>query len=139
MLLAANQEPAALAQYEIFLKARGDNPGVLNNIAWLLRDKNPTRALAMASKAAQLAPNSADIADTLGYLMLKKNDAKKALPMLQRAHNLGPKNGQIAYHLALAYNSLGRKTEAKQALKDALAKGGNFADADDARKLLQKL
>ncbi|HEX3755797.1 MAG TPA: XrtA/PEP-CTERM system TPR-repeat protein PrsT [Rhizomicrobium sp.] len=139
MLLAAGQDSSALAQYELVLKARGDNPDALNNIAWLLRDSNPARALTLASKAVQLEPTSADMNDTLGYLLLQKKDPKSALPMLQRAHLLGPANGQISYHLALAYKSLGRKAEAKQTLQDALAKDKNFSGADDAKKLLQQL
>ena len=108
-LLAQKDEAGALAQYEIFYKSRNDVPAVLNNIAWLLRDKNPGRALALANQAAQLLPTSPDVADTLGLLLLQKKDAKSALPVLQRAHNFGPANGEIAYHLAQAYDSLGRK------------------------------
>ncbi len=138
-LLLAKQDAAALAQYEIFLKSRDDIPTVLNNAAWLLRDKNPGRALTLASKAALLQPSSPDISDTLGWLLLQKKDAKGALTALQRAHNFGPKNGEITYHLALAYDTLGQKAEAKQALQDALKNGGNFPDADEAKKMLQRL
>jgi len=138
-LLATKQEAAALTQYEIILKSRDNIPAVLNNVAWLLRDKNQTRALTLANKAALLQPASPDISDTLGWLLLQKKDAKNALPALQRAHNFGPKNGEITYHLALAYDSLGQKAQAKQALQDALKNGGTFPDSEEAKKMLQRL
>jgi tetratricopeptide (TPR) repeat protein len=139
VLLQTGDSTHALEQYNIILKSKSDDPATLNNVAWLLRDSDPPRAMALASKAAQIHPNSADITDTLGWLMLQKKDYKGALPVLQRAHAIAPANGQISYHLALALNSLGRKQDAKQALQDALAKGGDFADAADARKLLRAL
>jgi putative PEP-CTERM system TPR-repeat lipoprotein len=138
LLLRSNDNAGALVQYEAVLNA-SDDPDVMNNVAWLLRDKDPARALDLATKAAQLQPNSPDIADTLGWILLTRKDAKGALPPLQRAHANGPANGEITYHLALALNSLGRGADAKKLLQEALAQGGNFADIADARKMLQKL
>ncbi|HEX4273487.1 MAG TPA: hypothetical protein VHZ32_19000, partial [Rhizomicrobium sp.] len=139
MLLNNGDNAGALAQYEIFLKSRSDIPSVLNNAAWLLRDSNPGRALDLAAKAALLAPRSAEITDTYGWLLLQKKDAKNALTQLQRAHSIAAANGEITYHLALAYAAVGNKAAAKQSLQDAIAKGGNFTDIADARKMLQKM
>jgi putative PEP-CTERM system TPR-repeat lipoprotein len=139
MLLNTGDDAGALAQYEIFLKSRSDIPTVLNNAAWLLRDKNPGRALDLAAKAALLAPRSAEITDTYGWLLLQKKDVKNALTQLQRAHGISPNSGEITYHLAMAYNAAGNKAAAKQSLQDAIAKDGNFVDIADARKMLQKM
>lgn len=138
-LNSANDDAGALAQYEIILKSRNDIPEVLNDTAWLIRDTDPGRALALASKALQLQPNSPDIADTFGLLLLKKGDTKTALPLLQRAHTMEPASGDISYHLALALNALGMKADAKQVILAALANNTSFLDAADAKKLLQKL
>ena len=139
VLLHTNDNSGALAQYEIILKSRTDIPEVLNNVAWLLKDSDTSRAVTLASKAVQLQPNSPDIADTLGLVLLKKGDAKGALPVLQKAHAIAPANGEISYHLALALNAVGQKSEAKQTIQAALAKDQTFVDAAEAKKLLQKL
>jgi Flp pilus assembly protein TadD len=86
-----------------------------------------------------MAPNSPDIADTFGWLLLKSGNAKGAVPVLQKAHAIGPDNGEISYHLALALNAMGKKAEARSALQAALAKNSNFKSAAEARKLLQTL
>jgi putative PEP-CTERM system TPR-repeat lipoprotein len=139
MLLQAGDEQGAMAQYETILKARPDAASVLNNAAWLLRDKDLTRAITMANRAIVLAPRSPDIADTLGYLLLQRKDAKSALPVLQKAYAAAPSNGSIGYHLAIAYNMLGQNAQAKKTLQDTLDKGGKFDDAANARKLLATL
>jgi putative PEP-CTERM system TPR-repeat lipoprotein len=139
LMLRYGDNAGALAQYEAILKARPDAPGVLNNAAWLLREKDLTRALTMANRAALLAPGSPDIADTLGYLLLQRKDAKSALPVLQKAYTTAPANGAIGYHLAIAYNELGQKAQAKKTLQDTLAKAKNFDEAAAAKKLLATL
>ena len=138
-LMSDTQNAAALAQYEIILKTRGDIPEVLNNTAWLIKDSDPTRALTLAAKGWQVAPNMAEVGDTYGWLLLRKGDANAALPVLQRAHAIGPGNDEISYHLALALNASGKKADAKSLLKATLAKGTNFNGVADAKKLLQTL
>jgi len=138
-LMQEKDNAGALAQYEIILKSRNDIPEVLNNTAWLVKDTDLGRALTLATKAMQLQPNSPDISDTLGMLLMKKGDAKGALTVLQQAHTIEPSSGEISYHLALVLSSLGRKSDAKQLIQKALAKDENFADAAEAKKLLQRL
>ena len=138
-LMSANDNASALAQYEIIQKSQNDIPAVLNNMAWLLKDIDLGRALTLASKAAALLPDSPDINDTFGSLLLQKGEAKAALPVLQRAHASEPSDAEISYHLAVALNSLGRKADAKLLIQTALAKDDKFADAASAKKLLQNL
>jgi Flp pilus assembly protein TadD len=136
-LMHANDNASALAQYEIIQKSRNDIPAVLNNMAWLLKRNDLSRALTFATEAVALSPNSPDINDTLGSLLLQKGDAKAALPVLQQAHASEPTDPEISYHLAVALNSLGRKADAKLLIQTALAKDDKFADAASAKKLLQ--
>ena len=56
----------------------------LNNLAWLLSEvrKKPDEALPLAVKAEQLAPNSAEVLDTLGWVYYRRGtfpDAEKTL------------------------------------------------------------
>jgi hypothetical protein len=43
------------------------------------------------------------------------------------------------YHRGLALRDLGRSEEAVQAIEQALASGANFAEAEDAHKVLAEL
>jgi putative PEP-CTERM system TPR-repeat lipoprotein len=138
-LMRAGDNASALVQYEILIKTRSDDPNILNNVAWLVKDKDPARASALASKAMLLEPNNPNIADTLGLIMIRKGDAQGALPILQRAHASSPASGDISYHLALALNATGQKADAKKILQAALGKGANFSTVSDAKQLLQKL
>ena len=138
-LMLDKQDDAALQQYEILLKAKNDDPFVLNNAGWLLKDSDLPRALTLSARAWQLNPASGDIGDTYGFLLIKKGDAAGALPVLQRAHAIAPDNGEISYHLAMALSSTGHKADAKTLLKATLAKDSKFTGADDAKKLLQVL
>ena len=135
-LMRDGQNPAALQQYEMILKVKNDIPDVLNNAAWLVKDSDLPRALTMSNKAWSLNPNSADIADTYGFLLLKKGDANNALPVLQRAHTINADNGEISYHLAMALSSTGHKADARTLLKATLAKDTKFNGAEDAKKLM---
>ena len=139
VLLHTNDNSGALTQYETILKSREDVPEALNNAAWLLKDFDSGRALTFATKAMQLQPNSPDISDTMGLVLMKKGDSKGALPVLQKAHSIAPANGEISYHLALALNALGQKVQAKQMIQAALAKDQTFTDAAEAKKLLRTL
>jgi Flp pilus assembly protein TadD len=139
VLMQDKQGPAALEQYELILKTKDDVPDALNNVAWMIQGSNPGRALALAGKAWQLAPNLSEVADTYGFLLLKKGDGKTALPVLQRAHALKPADADISYHLAMALNATGKKDDAKTLLKATLAKGDKFESAADAKKLLGNL
>ena len=138
-LMRSNSNAAALAQYEIVLKSQNDDPQALNNTAWLVMDSDASRALSLASKAMQLQPNSSNFADTVGFVLWKKGDARGALAVLQRAHAIEPASGEISYHLALALISLGRKADAKQMIQAALANDDKFLEVADAKKLLEKL
>ena len=138
-LLATNAYSDALAQYELVLKSKTNDPLVLNDIAWLLRDSNPNRAFMLSSKAMQLQSDSPYISDTMGFLLMNKGNPRAALPVLEKAHAIAPTSGEISYHLALVLNSLGRRVEAKQMVETALANDRTFADAPKAKTFLQKL
>lgn len=51
--------------YRTALELQPENPVILNNLAWVLRNKDPQAALNYAQKAQALAPESREIEDTL--------------------------------------------------------------------------
>ena len=87
------------------------------------------------TRARTLAPNSATVADTLGWFKLQQKDAAGALALLQRAHALQPGNGQITYHLAAALDANAKKDEARRLLQPLLTSGAKFPDRPAALQL----
>jgi len=128
----------ARKEYEVLLKQRPEDPLILNNLGWLLQKADPNRALSLASLAAKVAPRSAEIADTIGWLKYQMKDHQGALPALQRAHEIDAKSAPISYHLALALDANGKRAEAKSLLQETLANNAQFDGAEEARKVLAR-
>jgi len=136
--LRGGQLQLARTTYEAVLKQRGKDVGVLNNLANILLRLNEPQALNYAQQAYALAPGNPDIADTLGWILVRKGQAQQALPYLRDARLRSASNRVIQYHLGVALHTLGRKAEARRELRAALAAQGNFAGMDEARVLLQQ-
>ncbi|WP_152206356.1 tetratricopeptide repeat protein [Marinobacter changyiensis] len=98
-LMTNKQEIVASNHYEQVIARQPDNIAALNNLAWLLREDNPTRALELANRASELAPENPAVLDTYGWILHlsgKHSEAKKAL---ERALTLAPDNAEIQAHL----------------------------------------
>ncbi|MEW6595367.1 MAG: M48 family metalloprotease [Thermodesulfobacteriota bacterium] len=89
--------PAARAAYEQALRLAPDNPETLNNLAWLLLAADdqslldPTRALALAQKAARLS-GAPHVLDTLATAYWATGDRASAVAAGQRALALAREN-----------------------------------------------
>ncbi len=136
LLLDTGNVVEARKEFEALLKQRPEDPLVLNNLGWLLRDDDPARAYALVSLAARIVPDSRDVMDTLAWLKYQRRDLLGALLLLRRAHQLEPADSEVAYHYAVVLNAAGRRDEAKTVLRSALTTKTGFADSEDARKLL---
>lgn len=71
--LKQNQNTLAEREFETILKYAPKNPLALNNLAWLIRDKSPSRAYQLAQQALELSPKNVEIQDTVNRIaaMLK--------------------------------------------------------------------
>ncbi len=135
--LMASGDSGAGTAYEAVLKLRPNDPVVLNNLASLLQKSDAARALALASTAAKIAPQSADIADTLGWIRYARGDQPGAFAALQHAHDLDSANPAISYHYAVVLRG-SKPAEAKTLLQTALTKNPKFDGAEEAKQLLAR-
>jgi tetratricopeptide (TPR) repeat protein len=112
-----------------------------NNLAWI--DANSNGNLDMALQLAQTAkaqlPNRHEIDNTIGLIYYKKGLSSLAIESLQASANRQPDNPSYQYHLALALHQAGHDADARKHLEKALASKATFADADEAKKLLESL
>lgn len=144
MLLAGiylNMKQFRLAadQYERIQKSAPNQIRVLNNLAWSYSELGDPRALEYAERANRLEPDNPYIMDTLGWLRVKRGKLSQALPLLEKAVKQVPDAPEFRYHLAVALEKSGEKWRAKRELELALASGKPFPQAEDAKKLLEKL
>ena len=98
-----------------------------NNIAYLLAEegKDLDRALALAQEAKSLMPESANAADTLGWVLYKRGVIPAAVGYLRESEEgMDPESqslGIVRLHLALAYEASGENDKAMAALDRAQA------------------
>jgi putative PEP-CTERM system TPR-repeat lipoprotein len=117
--------------------AHRSNPLILNNLAWLLRESEPERALGYAERALRADPDSAAVKDTLGFLLVKTGDLQRGLALLKEASRAAPADATIGYHYALGLAEAARDAEARVVLLNLMTK--DFPERADAEALLRRL
>lgn len=130
---------AAEKQYRMALQDSPDNPAALNNLAFLLGEKDVVQALPLAEKAYRLAPYNPQIMDTYGWLLLRDNHPVKALKLLEKSAAAQKNNPQIQYHYAKALAVAGQRKTAEQLLITTLKKHKQFKGMAAAESLLKQL
>ena len=135
LLMQQENNSQAIAQYQTILKQEPNNAVALNNLGWMIQDSDPKRSLALLTQAHKLAPNSGNVADTLGWVKLQQKDVAGALPLLNQAHALQPRDGAITYHLAVALDANAKRNEARGLLKSLLDSNVQFKERPAAMQL----
>lgn len=129
-------ENAAVEQYRQVVAAEPNNVLALNNLAYLLAEANkPGEGLKYAQKAKELAPETAEYSDTLGWVLYRQGIYPLAVQELERATS---KDGQPLwkYHLAMAYAKVGDFNRGRATLQAALKQNPNLAEAKAAQQML---
>jgi tetratricopeptide (TPR) repeat protein len=139
----------ARQMYEEVLRLNQDMPVVKNNLAWLLANSpNPSaadldRALELAQSAKEALPNNPSVADTLGWVMYKKEVCPAAISLFHEAIAAYPEShplrGTVRYHLARGYECNGETERAISELQRALDEVPSFAERKETEQLLEKL
>lgn len=121
-----SQPEKAIARYEEAIRLDPSLAVAKNNLAYLLaeHDGNLDRALDLAQDAKGQLPDNPNAADTLGWILYKKNVPGAAIAYLREAVNgMRPEDPQIAlvrHHLALAYEANQEPGEALRVLEQAI-------------------
>ncbi|NKB99791.1 MAG: PEP-CTERM system TPR-repeat protein PrsT [Pseudomonadales bacterium] len=127
----------AKAEYEALMPS--DDPVLLNNLAWIYMAEGDERAEDVARRAYAVLPNNADIADTLGWILVQKGSEQEGLQLLRSSARNKPQDPAIQYHLAVAFERTGNQQGAREALQRALANDGDFEGRSEAQTLLERL
>lgn len=98
-LMNNKKEIVAANHYEQVISRQPNNITALNNLAWLLREEEPTRAVELAHKASQLAPENPAVLDTYGWILHLTGKHAEARDAIEKALALAPGNPEIESHL----------------------------------------
>ena len=107
-MLQDGEHADAIEHYEIVLARRPDDPGTLNNLAWLYGETGNARALPVAERALQIAPDNPSVMDTTGWILLKDGQTDRGILLLQKAAEADPDNDAIREQLKSALEQAGR-------------------------------
>ena len=122
-------------EYLKVLEYDADNVNVLNNLAWLYHEAGNPEAIKYAEGAHELAPERAEITDTLGWLLVEHGEVSRGLVLLQEAAVNAPHMPEIRYHMVVALDKAGRRDEARKELDRLLRSGEAFPERDKAKAL----
>jgi tetratricopeptide (TPR) repeat protein len=142
LYLARGEVDKAQATYERVIQQNPEIAPAKNDLAFMLasRGRDLERALRLAEDAQRALPDSANAADTVGYVYLRLGRHEAALQQLryaiERAGVDDPSLPTFHYHLGLALSQLARPDEAATHFERALALDPDFPGAADARHQL---
>jgi tetratricopeptide (TPR) repeat protein len=123
LLERAGRTHDAVQAFEQLLRARPDDPNLLNALGYTLADHRMQlrRAESLIRRALAATPDNPAVLDSLGWVRLRRGDALAALPLLERAY-VTSRDPDIAAHWGEALWRSGRKSDARKVLADALAR-----------------
>src|SRR6266699_1421751 len=89
-----------------------------------------------ALKAREAFPNDPEVAKTLGIVVYRRGDFKRAVQLLKESAGKVPTDADLFYYLGMAHYQLKEKNESRNALRQAMALNANAQFVDDAKKVL---
>ena len=125
----------ARESYEKVLAINPNFTAALNNVAYLYSEKfnELDKAEDAASKARELLPQEPHTADTYGWVLYRKKQYARALPLLAESAGKLPDSAEVQYHLGMVQYMLGDEASARDSLQRALAIDPVFTGAADAK------
>ncbi len=136
--------------YRRILEIRPDDLVAVNNLAWIMSEKQQRHqeALTLAQKGLERAPNYVDLIDTRGLVYFRLGEYSKALEDFERCIRLYPSGAPSGvttrFHMAQTYAKLGQNGKAVEVLNEAMDMerrigGLSGADLTEAQNLLIQL
>lgn len=130
----------AIELYEEVVRDDATNMIALNNLAWLYLDIDARKALELAERAFQLAPEQAEVMDTFGWILVQQgSQVERGVSLIQSALDKQPDVASIRYHYAYALAKSGNRVRAIEEVKRVIRENPTFPELNDAKALLKQL
>jgi tetratricopeptide (TPR) repeat protein len=144
LYLQRGDDARAEALLEAALAENSGLAGAKNDLAYLLahQGRDLDTAMELALEAQQALGENVEVADTVGYVMLRRGLANGAADQFGHALMLAEEQGRnpppaVHYHMGLALRALGREKDAAEHLERALTLAPGFPAAGDAKLQLE--
>jgi tetratricopeptide (TPR) repeat protein len=133
--------PAARDSYEKVLSVDPNSSLALNNLAYLYSEHlvDLDKAYKMGEKVRQLLPSDPTAADTFGWVLYKRADYTRALPLLEESATKFPNDPEIQFHVGMTHYMLGNESAARLALQKAAQSTKDFPGKELAARRLALL
>jgi tetratricopeptide (TPR) repeat protein len=92
-----------------------------------------------ALKAREAFPDDPEVARTLGVVVYRRGDFKRAAQLLKESAGKRKADGDLYYYLGMAHYQLKEKNESKEALRQAVALNASAKFVEEANKVLAEL
>ena len=132
----ANNSAEAIKRYQQLVKLKPNDPGFLNNLAWLLMQAGQPGALALAERAANAVPGNASVLDTLAQAYAAEKNFDKAANTLLLAMARTPDPAPLRLSLAKVYIQAGDRRKAVTELEALRDLGKAFPQQAEVQTLL---
>lgn len=131
----------AAQTYEEFIHANGFSAAIGNDLAYLYAElgRDLDKALELANKAWEAMPGSPGVADTLGWVLLKRRSPVPAKKYLEEAVRIQPDNPLILYHLGVAEYDGHRFDHAQKRLQEAIDLGLGGKEKTSAATMMENI
>jgi putative PEP-CTERM system TPR-repeat lipoprotein len=133
------REDDARTAFRKLKKLMPENPLVLNNLAWLLRDTDVVQGIELAKTALKMEPKDASIMDTLAMLYLRNNEIENALIYSRSAVQSMPGSDDIQFNHALVLLANNEHRHAKKILSRLVQSSESSEIVQKARAELDEL
>tara|TARA_R110002073_G_scaffold57184_1_gene145532 strand:+ start:153 stop:2939 length:2787 start_codon:yes stop_codon:yes gene_type:complete len=115
--LARNEEGKAIDVYQRLLGVAPQSVVALNNLAWLMRERDPKQALNYARQGIALVPEDPFMLSTLGTVLVANGETEQGEQTLRKAVALYPDNMQLKLDLAHLLLDIGQPAAARPYLE----------------------
>jgi putative PEP-CTERM system TPR-repeat lipoprotein len=136
---AGNFEEAALHYRRILQNGAADARSAAR-LASVYLELNNNQSIPLAERAYLIAPEDPYILDVYGWVLLQAGrNFEKSVPALEKAARRAPANATYKYHLGMAYIAMGRRSDARKSLQQAIGLDPSFPMVDEAKRQLASL
>ena len=137
----AGEADAAIERYRRVLASQPRSVAALNNLAYrlALERKNLPEALTHATAAAKLAPQDANVLDTLAWIQHLTGDNAAAIRTMAGALRSGPVSAEIRLHAAVINAAGGARAVAQDNLNEALKLQPSLEGTAEVKQVRQQL
>ena len=139
LYLRTGQESEAEKLYRDIIAKTPQDADALNNLAWILRERNTADSIKFAERAVGLDPRSSSYSHTYAVALHNVGDLNNALAYANRAIDSDSKNHSAIYLSSLINYEVGNEDRAAQTLQTLLDSGEDFDEKEEASKLLNQI